>query len=62
MPWASRRFWIRRRDDLRSASRFENLGTLRADADGAKVVVRVTPFTNAGVIEELNGGKVLINP
>lgn len=43
-------------------SQFENLGTLRATAEGAKVVVHVTPFTNGGILEQLNGGKVLINP
>ncbi len=43
-------------------TQFENPGTLRADGAGASVVVRVTPFTNTGMIEELNGGKVLINP
>ncbi len=41
---------------------FENPGTLRADGAGASVVVRVTGFINTGAIEELNGGKVLINP
>ena len=43
-------------------TQFENPGTLRADGAGAAVVVRVTPFTNTGTIEELNGGRVLINP
>jgi hypothetical protein len=41
-------------------SQFENPGTLRAD--GASVVIRVTPFTNTGTIQKLNGGKVSINP
>ena len=42
-------------------SQFENTGTIRADGSGATVVIRST-FTNTGQIEELNGGRVLINP
>jgi hypothetical protein len=45
-----------------SPTQFENPGTIRADGAGTSVVIRVTPFTNTGNIEELNGGKVLINP
>lgn len=43
-------------------SQFQNDGTLRASAEGANLIVRVPAFTNTGKVEELNGGKVLINP
>ncbi len=43
-------------------TQFENPDTIRADGAGTTVVVRVNPFTNTGTIEELNGGKVRINP
>ena len=43
-----------------NSTQFENPGTLRADGAGASVVVRVTPFTNTGTIQEANGGKVVI--
>jgi hypothetical protein len=39
-----------------------NSGTLRADGAGAKITVQSTPFNNAGTIQELNGGKVIVNP
>jgi len=41
---------------------FENSGTLRADGAGSRLVVNVTPFNNTGTIQELNGGRVVINP
>ena len=41
---------------------FSNPGVISATVPGATVIIRVTPFTNTGTIQELNGGRVLINP
>jgi hypothetical protein len=45
-----------------SLSQFENTGILAATAAGSTITIRANPFTNTGTIQELNGGKVLINP
>jgi hypothetical protein len=39
-----------------------NSGTLRGDGAGSKVTVHSTSFNNAGTIQQVNGGQVLINP
>jgi hypothetical protein len=45
-----------------SPARLENSGTLRVDGAGTTLLIRVPGFTNAGIIEELNGGSVAVNP
>ena len=44
------------------AARIENQGTVRAEAANSIVTIRSANFTNTGTVQELNGGKVLINP
>ncbi len=44
------------------ATETQNDGTLRADGPGTQMIIRSNPFTDNGQIEELNGGKVLMNP
>jgi hypothetical protein len=39
-----------------------NNGILKADGPGTTLTVRASPFTNNGTTQELNGGRVLINP
>jgi len=39
-----------------------NQGTISADTAGGTIYIRANPFTNNGAMQELNGGKVLINP
>jgi hypothetical protein len=39
-----------------------NNGRIAADVAGGVITIRGTPFTNNGITQELNGGKILINP
>jgi hypothetical protein len=39
-----------------------NQGTISADIAGGTITIHANPFTNTGTTNQLNGGKLLINP
>ena len=39
-----------------------NAGTISADVAGGVITIRGNPFTNNGTVQELNGGRISINP
>jgi hypothetical protein len=45
-----------------TASQFTNEGTIQAEAANSIITINSANFMNTGVTQELNGGKVLINP
>jgi len=45
-----------------TASQFTNEGTIKAEAANSTITIRSANFTNTGVTQELNGGKIRVNP
>jgi hypothetical protein len=39
-----------------------NQGTISADVAGGTITIRANPFTNTGTTNQLNGGKLVVNP
>lgn len=39
-----------------------NEGTLKVDGAGTTITVGANPFANSGTVQELNGGKIIVNP
>src|SRR6185436_19055254 len=44
------------------AAQFQNSGRIKASAPASLITIRSANFSNSGSTEELNGGKIQINP